>query len=179
MLERKYADRSIWPRVLEKEFKTAYFDENDFKGWVSVLNLKKVKLPLTVTTGGCELRIVDSNYTWLEFIPEDKNYSLTTMYDANSEIVQWYFDISKNNGVNDDGISYFDDLYLDVVVRKDLEIFLLDQDELDEAFANKAISAEDYELSNRAAKCLMKELGEHKKELNAFCNKYLKMMDGD
>lgn len=180
MLERKYADRAIWPRVLEKQFMTAHFDENDFTGWVSVLKLERVEKPLTVCTGGCELCIVDNHYTWLEFIPENENYSLTTMYNSNSEIVQWYFDICKNNGVNEDGISYFDDLYLDVVVRKDLEIFLLDQDELEEALIKQNITQEEYELASRAAKRLMADLIENKDKLENFCNKYLdKMKDID
>lgn len=34
MLERKFADRPGWSRILEKEFKAEYFSEEDFKGWV-------------------------------------------------------------------------------------------------------------------------------------------------
>lgn len=176
MLERKFADRPTWPRVNKKQFSTAYFDERDFKGWVSILSFEKVKSPLKVYTGGRELCILDDHYTWLEHIPENKNYSLTTMFNANLEIVQWYFDISKNNGVNEDGISYFDDLYLDIVVLKDLEMFLLDQDELDDALVKQSITHEEYDLANQAAKCLMEELNEHKDKLNEFCNSYLDKM---
>ncbi|MBS4536672.1 DUF402 domain-containing protein [Clostridium sp. D2Q-14] len=106
MVERKFADRPGWSRIIEKEFKTTYFNERDFKGWVSLLKLNKVANPLIKRMGEKEICIVDNAYIWLQHYPEDKNYCITTMYDNNFKIVQWYFDITKNVGINEDCINF-------------------------------------------------------------------------
>ena len=46
MVERKFANRPGWSRILERSFQTAYFDEEDFKGYVTILKLEKVFNPL-------------------------------------------------------------------------------------------------------------------------------------
>lgn len=75
------------------------------------------------------------------------------MYNQNKEIIEWYFDISKEIG-SENGVSYEDDLYLDVVVNPDGEIILLDEDELKEALDRLEISKEDYDMAyNEAIIC--------------------------
>ena len=75
------------------------------------------------------------------------------MYNQNKEIIEWYFDISKEIG-SENGVSYEDDLYLDVVVNPDGEIILLDEGELKEALDRLEISKEDYDMAyNEAIIC--------------------------
>ena len=57
---------------------------------------------------------------------------LTAIYDAKNKIVEWYFDIAKKIG-KENGIPYEEDLYLDVIVKPDFQIVLLDEDDLQEA----------------------------------------------
>ena len=42
--------------------------------------------------------------------------------------------------VTDQGVPWFDDLYLDVVVVKNGEVFLLDEDELEDALGRNDIT---------------------------------------
>ena len=42
-MRQKYADYPNWKRVLEKEYKNKYFDNEDFKGNISLLKAVKVK----------------------------------------------------------------------------------------------------------------------------------------
>ena len=172
-MKRKLANRDGWARIIEKEFKTNYFNEEDFKGWVSTLRLKKVVNPLVKIMGDEEVCVVDNDYIWLQHFPENKNYCITTMYNENLEIVQWYFDIAKNISVNEEGMPFFDDLYLDIVLLPNSEIFILDKDELDEALKLNLITEEEYNLANNEVEKILKSNLLNKDELSIFSNKYL------
>lgn len=141
----KYADRPGWKRILQKEYKQTFVDERGYRGTVSMLSLQRVKEPLVVTYGERDLRIVDDGYVWLMFFPEEERYSVTAMIGRDGRVVQWYFDMIKSQGLTGEGIPYFEDLYLDVVLLPDGEMYVLDEDELDEALANGDITDADVE----------------------------------
>ena len=95
------------------------------------------------------------------------------MFNNNKEIVQWYFDITKQHGVDNRGIPFFDDLYLDVIVLPSSEILLLDEDELKEALDKKEIIKDEYDLAYREAKMLMEGVALNVKNLSSFSYQYL------
>ena len=53
-----------------------------------------------------------------------------------NEIIEWYFDVINKSGL-ENNIPYIEDLYLDIVITYLGEIFVLDEDELHQAFVNK------------------------------------------
>ncbi|MFJ7932695.1 DUF402 domain-containing protein [Peribacillus sp. NPDC096448] len=77
-------------------------------------------------------------------IPLRKKHSVTTMFDINGNIVQWYIDVCLGNGVDND-IPYLDDLYLDIILLPSGEIIQKDADELEEAFLNGIIDKSLYD----------------------------------
>lgn len=176
-MKRKFIDKEDWPRVTEKRFKCTYINNEEFNGYVSTVYIDKVKEPLNVSTNGKGFCLADEGYIWLQHVPVDKNYALTTMYNSNKEIVQWYFDITKENGVNEEGRVFFDDLYLDVVVIPSSEIILFDEDELEEALENNAIEKTDYDLAYKEANEIMNGIATDVQVLLDFSNKYLKYME--
>ncbi len=64
----------------------------------------------------------------------------------NEEILLWYIDMIADQGADPDGVPYFDDLYLDLIVYPDGTIKEDDMDELAETLAQKEISEEQYPL---------------------------------
>ena len=146
MLERKYANRSEWKRVVERRYVQAYLDTNEFKGYVTLLKVIKVREPLHVQYNEKLVCIVDAGYSWLQHFPTNEQYSVTTMFNAEGEIVQWYIDICKENGI-ENGVPWIDDLYLDIIVLPTGEVILLDADELDEALSVGIIDKHLYELA--------------------------------
>ncbi|MCL6459025.1 MAG: DUF402 domain-containing protein, partial [Gorillibacterium sp.] len=58
------------------------------------------------------------------------------------------------------GMPYCDDLYLDVVLLPDGQLFLLDEDELEEALSKRIIRQSDFELAHREAAALMRSIRE-------------------
>lgn len=69
------------------------------------------------------------------------------MLNQNDEILLWYIDMIADKGIDKDGVPYFDDLYLDLVVYPDRTIIEDDMDELEEALLVKDISKEQYSLA--------------------------------
>ncbi|MFJ7941957.1 DUF402 domain-containing protein [Peribacillus sp. NPDC096622] len=75
-------------------------------------------------------------------IPLRKKHSVTTMFDANGNIVQWYIDVCLGNGADTD-IPYLDDL--DIILLPSGEIIQKDADEFEEAFLNGIIDKSLYD----------------------------------
>ena len=153
-----YANRPNWSRVLSKRFYLEYITDDNFSGFVSVILIDKVKEPLYVSTSKEPCCIVDNGYIWLQHFPDNANYALTTMFNPDKEIIQWYFDICDGNKVDPSGMPYFIDLYLDIVVQPSGEITLLDEDDLQEALNKQEISQEKYEFASNEAHKLMAKL---------------------
>ena len=54
-----------------------------------------------------------------ELLPKKENYSMRVFFDDKKERLEYYFDITKENGMDElSNIPYYDDLYLDVTVRE-------------------------------------------------------------
>jgi uncharacterized protein len=172
-VERKFADRPNWSRILKRSFKLVHICNEEFCGYVSAIYIDKVKEPLFVNMLGKDYCIVDDGYTWLQCLPQDGNHSMSIMYNKNKEIVQWYFDITKQNGIDESGMPFFDDLYLDVVILPSSEILLLDENELVDALNNDEITKDDYDLAYKEAKMLMEGISSNIENLISFSNRYL------
>jgi len=69
------------------------------------------------------------------------------MMNADNEILLWYIDMIAAQGIDAEGIPYFDDLYLDLVVYPDGTIVVDDIDELEDALATKDITQAQFNLA--------------------------------
>lgn len=167
-IQHKTIGREDWPRILERE--TAYkpVDTPNLRGMACLFHLKKAKSPLVSNVFGDEMTILDNDYTWLQIAPEGDNWWLSVMFDPAGNLVQYYFDVSINNCIDGER-STFDDLFLDVVMRADGAVLLLDQDELDEALAEGVITREQYDLAEKEAARLLQILPLRRNELEHFC----------
>ncbi|WP_257141016.1 DUF402 domain-containing protein [Bacillus sp. AFS015802] len=136
----------------------------------------EVKEPLTTRYGEKDICIVDNGYMWLQHFPLGKHHSVTTMFDANGEIVQWYIDICLENGV-EDGVPWMDDLYLDIVVLPSGEIFVLDEDELEQAYESGTISKKKYDIAHNEVKEIMRQLDNDEFRLMTLAQEHKSMLE--
>ncbi|MFD1739227.1 DUF402 domain-containing protein [Bacillus salitolerans] len=146
MIKRKYGDRLNWKRILKREYTQQFLNTNDFKGYITLIHTIQVTEPLSVIYGETEICIVDNGYMWLQHFPLEKNHSVTTMFDANGQIVQWYIDISLQNG-EENGTPWMDDLFLDLVLLPTGEMIEKDADELEEALSKGEIELPTYHMA--------------------------------
>ncbi len=149
-MKRKYSNYENNSNFLNTEFIYEEINSEIFKGTVSYLKINKVKNPVIVKRNtGEEICICDSGYSFISIYEYNKNYAITVMYGQNEELVQLYFDIIKETGIEKQ-LPYIDDLYVDIVVSNDNVIEILDEEELEEALNNKLIKMEEFNLANKS-----------------------------
>lgn len=159
MIKRKYGDRAGWSRIINRRFIQARLHEEHFSGYVTLLKIDQVTEPLFVDYGNRRLCIVDEGFIWLQHFPQDKQFSVTTMFDSDGKIVQWYIDICQCNGM-DSGRPWMDDLFLDIVVLPEGKIILKDEHELKAALLSGAINHELFKKAHSEAKTIIKLIQE-------------------
>ncbi|WKA56643.1 DUF402 domain-containing protein [Planococcus shixiaomingii] len=147
-IKRKAGDRAGWKRVVERHYQQRYIETKDYCGYVTLLHVKEVTKPLWTTYNSKQLCILNNGYVWLQHFPEGHHHSVTTTFNENGDIVQWYIDICLKNGV-DNNIPYMDDLFLDIVLLPTGQVIEKDKDELEEALSLGVISRDYYNLAWR------------------------------
>ena len=172
-LKKRYADRFVGNRA-NADLRIISISDDYFSGDIYFYKFIDVKDKILIPNGKC---IMDNNYKWLEFYDYSSKVKLTAIYDENSEIIEWYFDIARKIG-KDNGIPYEDDLYLDVVVTPSGDVILLDEDELKEAFNKREMTREEFENAYKEAEQLMNKLKNNKDKLKEYTDKYLFQMLG-
>ena len=167
-IKKKFMSKDSWKRVIKRK----YIIQDIDNGKVSLLFIEKVDSPsLKTYEDGTKLKIADNNFYWLQIGLKDKNYWITAMYNESKELIQIYIDITFEN-IIDENPSYLD-LFLDIVLMPNGNIFLLDKEELENAFYQNDITKKEYDLANEEAKKILEELPKKKDDLIMICNKYL------
>ena len=176
-MKRKYADYPNWDRVLEKKYKNIYFDNEDFKGSISLLTAVKVKEKLVVVDN---LVLIDDGFKWLEIYPDNnKNIAISVCINTKGDFLEWYFDIAKDSALTENGVPYIDDLYLDVILTPEGEIKMIDQEELQNVLDNQIISQDDYDLAYKVANELIAKIDGKINEIDKFTRKYFNILNDE
>lgn len=130
---------------------------------VLIKKINKIERPFIIK----DRALIDNGYYIMEFTPLDQFYNVRVFLNQNLNVIGYYFDISRGNGI-EDNIPYYDDLYLDVIYSPDNNaIRVEDEDELLDALNNKTISVEEYNLANETCAKLIEEIKANK---NKFIN---------
>ncbi|TFD99483.1 DUF402 domain-containing protein [Jeotgalibacillus salarius] len=153
MLKRKYGKRPDWQRIITRKSASSFEETDTFRGDVTLLHAVKVTAPAFFTYGEQEVCIIDDGYTWLQQFPADANHSVTTMFDEDGNVVQWYIDICLTNGKDEHG-PWMDDLFLDLILLPTGELIVKDAEELEEALAGNVIDQQLYDLAWKEAEKL-------------------------
>lgn len=103
-----------------------------------------------------ELCLADDGYVWYTFLPDNALWCLTALCGRNEQLLEWYIDITDENGVNEAGIPFCRDLYLDIAIHPDGTKLLLDEDELEDALAAHEITRETYDKAYRVRNEIIK-----------------------
>lgn len=156
-ITRKYLDRRDWKRLLKSRLWMTEGYEERFSGYAALIEVQHVRAPLDCAMETGTIRIVDDGYTWFQWMPLDMNWAASAMLNDRAEIVEWYFDITAQNGL-EDGRAYYDDLLLDVVVLPDGTMVLLDEDELLEAQRGGLVTREQAEMAYSVARDIMENV---------------------
>ncbi|MBX3015120.1 MAG: DUF402 domain-containing protein [Caldilineaceae bacterium] len=153
-MKHRAADRQPWPRVTARRFTVRTFATPEFQGSATLLCIDAVREPLWVSWQSNRFCICDAGYTWVQHFPTHTHYAITTQFDAQGQVVQWYIDICNRHWVDEQGIPWWEDLYLDLLVFPTGGCHIIDDDELDDALQSEVITPALHALAWREAKQL-------------------------
>lgn len=168
-LKKKLMSRSNWLRVNDRSYVYDTIESSLFTSAVGLIHIKSVSEPSIKHYLNKAVKIVDNDFYWLQFAPKEKQFWLTVMFNEKEELIQYYFDITKENIILDNGESYFYDIFLDIVMLTDGNLFLLDEDELEEALNENTITKDEFVKAHEVADDIMSKLKGNESELREFC----------
>ena len=156
-------------RDIEKYQIKLFLDEEDY--YISVKKLIDVREKFILKNGLC---VMDNGYYVFEVVPKNENYAMMLFLDDTMKPLEYYFDITKNNHLDEiSKVPCYDDLYLDITYL-DGEINILDEDELLEAYETHDITEEDYKLVYKVRDELLPEIENRTNKLmNIDYRKYI------
>ncbi|WP_155589954.1 DUF402 domain-containing protein [Lysinibacillus cavernae] len=157
MVKRRYLHRNDWDRIIKRSYREKELNDEQFVGYISLIQIHKVSQPLITKHLNREICIVDNNYSWLQQLPLNECFAITTMFNSEGEIIQWYIDITNENGI-ENNMPYMDDLFLDLIVFPTGEIIQKDKEELEEALKNKWITEQQYVLAYKTFNKVLEEI---------------------
>lgn len=150
-------------KEVEKYKLQIFYNFDDY--YLAVKKIMKIKEPFYSSKDLC---LIDNGYYIVEVIPKNENYAMRVFFNNNKERLLYYFDITLENGLDKEtNIPFYDDLYLDVVLKNE-EIEILDENELSDALNNKLITKEQFNLAHSTMNSLIESIQSKK-------NKYIKL----
>jgi predicted RNA-binding protein associated with RNAse of E/G family len=157
--DRRGMKRREFRRITGSRLEHRHMVVEGFSGEAGLLYISQVAEPWIVrNSDGDGVVIADSGYSWLQLSPDQGGWWLTVMYDAEGKLKQYYFDITLENFISEDGEPGFTDLYLDIVMEPGGNWRLLDADELDRALETGSITREEHSLATGSAKKLIRRV---------------------
>jgi len=151
---------SDWDLVVLKRKSENYY--------LSIKRVNQIDEAFSVNVSGQNIIYIDNGYYIMEFTPLNQFYNVRVFLDKNADVIAYYFDISRGNGV-EQNIPYYDDLYLDIIycpVDSDF-IAIDDEDELLDALNHGKITDDEFVLSKDVCSNLVKEIQDKR---NIFVN---------
>lgn len=136
-----------WKCIISKDMRGKRIDSELLEGYIGLIDIKEVSKAQIWKFNGEDVVVCDRGRKWLSILPRNDWYCITAMMDEEGKILSWYIDMIAEQGVDADGVPYFDDLYLDLVVYPDGTIVVDDMDELEEALSKKDITQEQFDIA--------------------------------
>lgn len=136
-----------WNCILAKVSYGCNVNSELVTGYIGLVEIQEVNEAQVWQFNGEEIVFCDKGIKWLSILPQNESYCITAMMNEKEEILLWYIDMIAAQGVDIDGVPYFDDLYLDLVVYPDGTIIVDDMDELEYALDKNDITQEQFKLA--------------------------------
>jgi len=175
-MKRKFINGINWEWLDEYSSKNIHIDDI-YSGYISLIKVKKVKQKITVDYEQSNLCLLDDGYKCLMFLPDNGKWCVSAVYNTAGEIIEWYFDMTKENSIDECGNPFYDDLYLDIAVSPDFKVVILDEDELKEALESQIITISDYDMAYNTCNMIIKDIIPNKDFLISFFQKYLNCLE--
>lgn len=145
----------------------------EFEGYSALINFLPGTRRFNTRYNDKEYCLSDEGYKWLMYLPMNENWCITAFYDREENIIEWYFDISKGNFLDENGMPCTDDIFLDLIIMADGHSFTIDGDELQEALDKNEITSDDFNFAYEVRDSILSSKWNDVKLLNRLCETLL------
>ena len=169
--KKKFVSNTYMREALEYDIVT--IKEDDL--FITIKKYKKMSNKFILKDEDGKDKVYLSNgYYLVELTPLDEKYNIRFYFDDTKKFIDYYIDITYENGV-EYKMPYYVDMYLDIVhYCKSDRVSFIDEDELKEALNNKYISKKDYNNTYKIGNKIIKEIeSKTNKYLNIDVLKYI------
>lgn len=156
-MKRKSLSYASWTCILSKDLTVRRVTE-PFEGHVALLRIHEVTEPQVWSWRGEPLTVCDRGMAWLSMLPARGGLCVTAQLNKDQSVALWYIDMIAGQGIDEQGVPWFDDLYLDLIVHPDGSIHVDDRDELDEALRQGEITQAQHQQALSTCAMLQKGL---------------------
>jgi len=160
-----------------------HMDNELLKGWVSINYLTDGETRFWEYEKSGAVPVSGKDMVWLTIIPDDRSRCIGAYFLPNRRVSVWYIDVIEETGIDDDGVVYYIDKYLDVVLTPQGDVCIKDRDELDAAYASGELSTAQYEAALREGDLIVKEMAADIEATERYCRQILEkaeeMISGD
>ena len=157
MERRKYLGRANEKFIKTFTSQIIRIDEENISGYAALVKIEKAHHAFFVGNEDFKICIADNGYSELCWLPDNENWQVYAIYDDKNCIVEWYFDITRKNAVDEKGTPYADDIYLDAALMPDGRVLILDEDELRAALDNGNIAQDEFDMAYRVLNRLIED----------------------
>ena len=175
MMKRCRLSYDEWKCITSKVMHGKRIKTEFLTGYIGLIDVREVSEPQIWKFNGQDIVVCDRGIKWLSILPENDWYCITAMMNENGEILLWYIDMIAAQGIDIDGVPYFDDLYLDLVVYPDGTIIVDDMDELEEALDKHDITQAQFDLAIETSNKLKEGILSDIASFIEFTNRCFKM----
>ncbi len=150
-----------------------YMDNHLFKGWVAINYLTDGETRFWTYDKSGDVAVCGKDMIWMTIIPDNASRSISAFFLPNRRVSAWYIDVIEATGFDEDGILYFIDKYLDVILTPQGDVILCDKDELDAAYSSGELTEEQYRHAIAEGERIIDELGSDILSTESMCRQIL------
>ncbi len=155
MERRKYLGRAYKDYYKSFASRVIRVDEGGLRGYAARVEIREVNRPLLVGEPDAQVCLADDGYCELQYLPDGEHWMVCAIRDDRGGMVEWYFDITRKNAVDEAGAPYCDDLYLDAALLPDERVLIFDEDELRVALDGGGVTKDEYDMAHRTLRGLL------------------------
>lgn len=175
-MKRKRLDYARWDCIRSRTLKHKHVHTPYFTGCVDLLDIHEADQPQIWHFNNEDITICDTGIKWLTIMPDHDWYCISAMFNERNELQFWYIDMIEEHGVDPDGVPYYYDLYLDLIVYPDGSSLQDDMDELEQALQNDEITREQFDLAINTCRRLQNRISSGLEDFRNFTNDMLALI---
>lgn len=165
-----------WNASIQK--KKVYQSEKDDLRF-ALIKIEEVKKPQVWEAFGRKITVAENGYEWLVVSSENDDYVITMYMNDNMEPLIWYIDLCDGQGRDDDGVYYYNDIFLDLLVSTSYDVIELDQNELELAYNIGIITSHQKKLAIKTAEKIKHRVSSNSSWIYDFCMNVLNDIQND